>query len=99
MKTVNNNAEKVAIAKLEEIQRRPAALNTKGVMTIADMLKRDTKNIASIDILVEQSVDKLYQEPFELPRSLEGGGRDQVSEECPEEKQGHSHFCVSIVIN
>ncbi|ETS78279.1 hypothetical protein PFICI_10341 [Pestalotiopsis fici W106-1] len=85
MELVKNDAEKTAVAQLQDIARRRAALDREEEAAIAEMLRRDADGTKSIGILVEESVGKILRAPrgySEEEEDEEGDGSEEDGDEA-----------------
>lgn len=71
MELVKNDAEKTAVAQLEDIARRRAALDREEEGAIAEMLRRDADGTKSMGLLIEESVGKILRAQQEKDTSGE----------------------------
>lgn len=90
MELMKNDAEKDAVARFQEIQRKREELAMEEKTLVADMLKKDAQNMNSIGILIEESVFNLLKAPPDHSAASEEG-EDAVEGEGLEQQAGPSH--------
>lgn len=83
MALVKNDAERTAVARLEDVRRRREALDREEEAAVAEMLRRDADATIAIGMLIEESVGTILRAaPVE-----QSGGEEEDDEE---EEEGDS---------
>ncbi|KAK9772884.1 hypothetical protein SCAR479_10394 [Seiridium cardinale] len=96
MELMKNDAEKTAVAKLKEIQKKREELDREEAAAIASMLKRDAENTATIGTLIEESVGRLLSipRPEDVPNDGDGDADTDVDEN-EDDEAGEEYYSTS----
>ncbi|KAK6197161.1 hypothetical protein LQW54_010855, partial [Pestalotiopsis sp. IQ-011] len=76
MALVKNDAERTAVARLEDVRRRREALDREEEAAVAEMLRRDADATLAIGMLIEESVGSILRAPVE-----QSGGEEEDEDE------------------
>ncbi|KAI4598322.1 hypothetical protein KJ359_003206 [Pestalotiopsis sp. 9143b] len=77
MALVKNDAERTAVARLEDVRRRREALDREEEAAVAEMLRRDADATIAIGMLIEESVGSIWRA---APVEQSGGEEEDESD-------------------